>query len=250
MESLFDISGKRALITGAARGIGLTLAKGLIKAGATVAIIDIVDDVEQIASKELGEHAYGIQANLMDRVQRVNAFDKAVALLGGLDILVNNAGMQYKHDFLSYPDKKWDDILELNLSCAFSFMKMAGAYMKENGGGKIVNIASMNAFLGGTQCPAYAASKAGIVQITKSGTNELSKYGISINAMAPGFIITELTQHILDDPVAYNAKTSRIPMGRWGETSDLIGTLLFLCSPASDYVSGAIIPVDGGYLCK
>lgn len=247
---LFNLSGKKAIVTGAGRGIGLTLAKGLAQSGVTVAIIDIVSDIEDIAKRELGDMGIGIQADLMDRKTRQESFYQSVEALGGLDILVNNAGMQFKYDFLTYPDEKWDAILELNLSCAFSFMKLAGAHMKEQGSGKIINVTSMNAFLGGTNCPAYAATKAGLAQITKSGTNELSRYGINVNAIAPGFILTELTRHIVEDPVAYAAKTSRIPIGRWGEPEDLVGTLLFLCSKASDYVCGAVIPIDGGYLCK
>lgn len=248
--NLFDIRGKKALVTGAGRGIGLALAKGLAEAGVQVDIIDILPDVDKIAKRELGKEAVGIQADLMNREERREAFERAVTNLKGLDILVNNAGMQYKHEFLSYPDDKWDAILELDLSCAFSFMKLAGAVMKEQGAGKIINVASMNAFLGGTNCPAYAAAKAGLAQLTKSGTNELSRYNININAIAPGFILTELTRHIVEDPAAYEAKTARIPKGRWGQAEDLVGTLLFLSAPASDYVCGAVIPIDGGYLCK
>lgn len=250
MTNMFDLTGKKALITGAGQGIGLALAKGLARAGVKVAVIDIIASIDEIAKKEISADAVGIRADLMDREQRRKAFERGVEALGGLDIMINNAGMQYKHEFLTYPDEKWDSILELNLSCAFSFMKMAGAYMKEQGSGKIINVSSMNAFLGGTNCPAYAATKAGIAQLTKSGTNELSKYNINVNAIAPGFILTELTRHIVEDPAAYQAKTVRIPKGRWGEPEDLVGTVLFLSSSASDYVCGAVIPIDGGYLCK
>lgn len=250
MHNLFDLNDRTAVVTGAARGIGLSLARGLADAGVKVAIMDIADNVDEIAKSQLGENSIGIKANLMEQPERENAFDIAADKLGKIDIFINNAGMQSKSDFLDYPDDKWASILELNLTCAFSFMKLAGKHMKENSYGKIINVASMNAFLGGTQCPAYAASKGGLVQLTKSGSNELSRYGINVNAIAPGFIITELTKHIIDDPIAYSTKTSRIPMGRWGEVTDLIGTVLFLSSHASDYVSGIVIPIDGGYLAK
>lgn len=250
MMNLFDLTGKKALVTGGGRGIGLALAKGLHEAGVRVAILDVAENVQDVAAAELGPDGVGVRVDLMDRDASRLAFQETVDRLGGLDILINNAGMQFKHDFLDYPLERWDRILELNLSCAFRFMQLAGQYMKAHGGGRMINVASMNAFLGGTQCPAYAATKAGIVALTKSGTNELSRFGINVNAIAPGFILTELTQHIVNDPVAYEAKTVRIPKGRWGQVEELVGTVLFLCAPASEYVCGAVIPIDGGYLCK
>ena len=252
---MFDITGKKAIVTGAGRGIGLELAKALAENGAHVAMIDIEGGIVGTAAaleanRGPDTRVFGIAADLTDRAARKSAFDKSVEALGGLDILVNNAGLQIKGAFLEYPDDAWDTILELNLSCAFALMKYAGRIMREQGSGKIINMASMNSFLGGTQCPAYAATKAGIAQLTKSGANELGVFGINVNAIAPGFIETELTRHIREDGAAQAAKTSRIPMGRWGSPADLRGTLVFLASGASDYICGAVIPVDGGYLCK
>lgn len=249
MNHYFDIVGKKAVVTGGARGIGHAFAKGLLEAGTQVVILDVDPDIKNTA-RRLNPPAIGIQTDLTISVQRESGFQEAVQLLGGLDILVNNAGIQVKHDFLTYPLETWKKIVELNLTCAFQMMQMAGKVMKERGGGKIINISSMNAFFGGTNCPAYSATKAGILQLSKSAANELSMYNINVNTIAPGFIETELTKHILEDAAIYEEKKRRIPKGRWGVPSDLIGTLLFLASPASDYLCGTVIPVDGGYLCK
>lgn len=249
MNKYFDIAGKKAIVTGGGRGIGFAFAKGLLEAGVQVVILDVEQDINNIA-KSLNSQATGIQADLTIDAQRESGFQEAINMLGGLDILVNNAGMQVKHEFLTYPLETWNKIIELNLTCAFHMMQMAGLIMKVNGGGKIINISSMNAFFGGTNCPAYSATKAGIVQLSKSAANELSKFNINVNAIAPGFIKTGLTKHIIEDAAIFEDKRKRIPKGRWGTPTDLVGTLLFLASPASDYLCGSVIVVDGGYLCK
>lgn len=249
MQRFFDIVGRKAIVTGGGRGIGHAFVQGLLEAGVQVAILDVDPDIKKNA-QNMSPTAFGIRTDLTNTNQREQGFMEAVALLGGLDILVNNAGIQVKHDFLTYPLETWSQIVELNLTCAFHLMQLAGRIMKSQGSGKIINISSMNAFFGGTNCPAYAATKAGIVQLTKSASNELSRYNINANAIAPGFIETELTRHIIEESSTYENKRSRIPKGRWGKPEDLVGTMLFLASPASDYLCGAVIPVDGGYLCK
>ena len=245
----FSLEGKKAIVTGAGRGIGHAITEALLEVGATVAMIDIDPNIAETAATMPGV-AYGAACNLLDRSERKKAFDDALAQLGGLDILVNNVGMQIKGKLLDYEEEDWDRILELNLTCAFSMTKYAGAYMKKKHYGKILNLASMNSYLGGTDCVAYAASKAGIVQLTKAAANELSKYRINVNAIAPGFFETELTKSLTKDKQVYEYKRERIPADRWGTLEDIKGPAIFLCSPASDYVCGVTIPVDGGYLCK
>lgn len=247
----FSLIGRRAMVTGGCSGIGRAIAEGFLEAGATVAILDKSPDMDNVlTSMPNPDRAFGVRANLLDRVCRRKAFDEALELLGGeLQILVNCAGISRIGAFESFPDEDWDIVMELNLNCVFSLCKYAGQVMIPQHYGKIINIASMSSFFGGTGVPSYSASKGAVVQTTKFLTNAWGKYGIRVNALAPGYIATELTAPQRSDPDQYAQKLARMPLGRWGEPEDLKGPAVFLASSASDYISGAVLPVDGGYLC-
>lgn len=250
---LFDLTGKRAVITGAAGDLGKAMAEGLYRAGARIAILDISGKLERVV-KEIdvsGTRVHGVRVDLSDRQDIRRAFSEAVELLGGgVDILINNAGIQRRHSVLDYPLEDWDDILEVNLTAVFILCQLAGRLMIAQKRGKIINIASMTAFVGGYSIPAYTASKAGVAQLTKALSNEWAQYGLNINAIAPGYMLTELSRPLVTDREKSKEILARIPAGRLGAPSDLIGTAVFLSSSASDYLNGTVIPVDGGYLAK
>lgn len=249
---LFDVTGKKAIITGAVGGIGQALTKGMLEAGIEVVMLDYSPRLKEI---KLEMEKYGtvhaLDCNLTDRNSRDIVFDQAVRMLGGkLDILVNSAGVQKRGFIADYTDEDWDFVMEININAVFAMTRRAGKYMIPQRSGKIINMASMNSYFGGTNVPPYASSKGAVMQFTKAAANEWSKYGINVNALAPGFIETPMTADMKENQEVYEYKRSRIPKGRWGKPEDLVGTLLFLCSAASDYICGVTIPVDGGYLCK
>lgn len=247
---LFDLLGKKAIVTGAGAGLGNSIAIGLAEAGATVAIIDIMQDVKKAAEEMSvdGKQLIGVQANLLSREGLKGGFEEAVQLLGGLDILVNNAGIQVRGKAEEIPLEGWDRLMELNVTAVFEMSQLAATHMMKHGGGKIINLASMLSFFGGFQCSPYAASKGAVAQLTKALSNEWASQGINVNAIAPGYMDTPLNTAIINDPVRNHEITLRIPANRWGVPEDLKGTVIFLASKASDYVSGAVIPIDGGYL--
>lgn len=252
--NLFNLDGKKAIVTGAAQGLGFGMAKGLMEAGAEVCILDISahtqDTVDRMNAK--GYSCHGITVDLSDREALKRSFDEAMDLLGGrLDILVTAAGVQKRHFCEDFPVEDWDWVMEINLHSVFLLCQLAGRqFMAQNSRGKIINISSLNAFFGGYTVPAYAASKGGISQLTKALSNEWSGKGINVNAIAPGYMATELNTALLADEKRSADILSRIPAGRWGTPDDLKGCAVFLASNASDYLGGAIIPVDGGYLVK
>lgn len=249
--NMFDLSGQKAIVTGGASGLCLSAVYGLHEAGADVAIIDIAKDVEDVArniEKNSGPKVYGIRANLGKRDELKNAFNQAVEKLGGLDILVNGAGIQRRNKCEDFTEKDWDDVLEVNLTSVFLMCQLAGRKMLEKGKGKIINFASMLSYFGGYTVPAYAASKGAVAQLTKALSNEWAQKGINVNAIAPGYMATALNTQILNDQERFNSILKRIPKGRWGTPDDIKGLIVFLSSDASDYICGAVIPVDGGYL--
>lgn len=250
--NLFDLTGKKAIVTGAGSGLGNSLALGLAEAGAEVAIIDLMPNVAEVAAQmsEGGKRFYGVRANLMDRADLLRAFDECVRLLGGLDILVNNAGMQVRGKAEEIPLEGWDRLIELNLTAVFEMSQLAARQMLPQGYGKIINVASMLSFFGGLNCAPYAASKGAVAQLTKAFSNEWASRGINVNAIAPGYMNTPLNTKLLNDPERYHEITLRIPAVRWGEPEDLKGTVIYLASRAADYVTGAVIPIDGGYLSR
>lgn len=248
--NLFDLTGKRAIVTGACQGLGKSMAIGMAEAGALVCIIDRIPEASDIAeemSKD-GLKFYGITADLTDRKNLVKGFEEAVELLGGVDILINNAGMQVRGKAEEIDLEHWDKLVELNITAVFELCQLAAKKMIPQGSGKIINVASMLSFFGGYVCSPYAASKGAVAQLTKAFSNEWAVKGINVNAIAPGYMDTPLNAAIINDPVRNHEITLRIPAQRWGTPDDLIGTIIYLASRASDYVSGTIIPIDGGYL--
>lgn len=253
-NSNFSLKGKRAIVTGGAKGLCYSMAEALHDAGAAVVLVDVLDLVEETAARlgESGAPVYAVKGDLSDLSGLKEACKKAVACLDGrVDILLNGAGIQYRCKAEEFPAEKWQKILDINLSAVFYMSQEIGRVMLEQGHGKIINIASMTSFMASVMIPAYAASKAGVAQITKALSNEWAGRGICVNAIAPGYMNTQLTQDMKTvNPKQYEEISSRIPMGRWGEAEDLKGVTVFLASQASDYISGAVIPVDGGYLGK
>lgn len=249
----FDLTGKRALVTGGSRGIGRALAEALSEAGAEVVVNGVGDRVFS-AAQAMAAHTGGtiipIQADLSQRHETKRLFDEALEQLGGLDILFVNHGIQRVHDATEFPIDDWDMVLEVDLTSLFLLDQMAGRYMLAHGGGKIINIASLISVIGGLRVPAYAAAKGGVVQLTKALSNEWAGQGVTVNAIVPGFIHTELTEDLVNDPGEGASLLARIPEGRWGVPDDLKGIAVFLASAASNYVSGAVIPVDGGFLVR
>lgn len=249
----FDLTNKKAIVTGGSSGLGYGMVQALHDAGAHVAIIDIAESVTAVA-REIGDdgpEVYGVKGNLGDRESLKSAFYTAVCDLGGhLDILINNAGIQRRSKCEEFPIEYWDDVLEINLTSVFQLCQLAGKQMLTQGKGKIINMASMLSFFGGYLVPAYAASKGGVAQLTKALANEWAGRGINVNALAPGYMDTNLNTAIVQDPDRTREIISRIPAGRWGKPDDLKGAVIFLASDCSDYINGAVIPVDGGYLCR
>lgn len=255
MTDLFDIRGRKAIVTGGTRGLGYGMAEGLLEAGAEVVIIGSSASAKTVASSfcERGLNCYGLRADLGDREQRHQVFDQAVALLGGLDILINAAGIQRRHPCEEFPAEDWDAVLGVNLTAPFELSQLAAQEFlkKDTPYGKIINIASMLSFFGGYTVSAYAAAKGGVAQFSKAMCNELAGRGINVNCIAPGYMATEMNTALLDpENPRYHSISARIPAGRWGTPDDMKGAAIFLASHASDYVNGAVIPVDGGYLVK
>lgn len=250
---MFDLTGKRAIVTGASRGLGRGMAEGLHGAGAEIAILDISEEAA-LTARELarsGPAVHAVLCNLEDKADRERGFREAVrALGGGVDILINNAGVHDRRACVDLPLEGWEKVMEVNINAIFHLCKMAGESMLAQGSGKIINMGSMLSFIGGYNATAYAASKGAVAQLTKSLSNEWAGRGIQVNAIAPGYMDTSMNKDLHADAVRYPAITARIPSGRWGTPDDLKGIAVFLASPASEYITGAVIPVDGGYLAR
>ena len=250
-SNAFSLEGKVALVTGANTGLGQGIALALAEAGADIAGAGIVAATEtEEKVKALGRRFLNIQANLssIEPVERIVA--ETLAGLGGLHILVNNAGLIRRADAVEFSEKDWDDVMNVNIKSAFFMSQAAGKHFIAQGQGKIINIASMLSFQGGIRVPSYTASKSGIAGITRLLANEWAARGVNINAIAPGYMATDNTAQLRADAERNKAILDRIPASRWGEPADLGGTAVFLASRASDYVNGAVIPVDGGWLAR
>ena len=247
MNTLFDLTGRKAIVTGAAQGLAYSMAEGLMESGAEVAVIDISDRTVEVAREFCGRgfRCHGIQADLSRIDELEGVFSRAVDALGGLDIIVNGAGVQRRYRSEEFPTAEWDFVINVNLNSVWKLCQLAGRHFLENDGGKIINIASMLSFLGGYTVAAYAASKGGVAQLTKALSNEWAGKNININALAPGYMATALNTAIMNDPVRSKEILDRIPARRWGQPEDMKGAVIFLASGASDYLNGAIIPVDG-----
>ena len=250
---LFDLTGKCALVTGGGRGLGRGMAEGLAEAGAKVVILGTSAAVTETAleMRAAGLDVTGLQGDLSAREDIQGIFGQAVGLLGGrIDILVNNAGVQRRNRCENFTIEDWDAVLNVNLDAVFILCQLAGRKMISQGGGKIINMASMLSFFGGFTVPAYAASKGAVCQLTKALSNEWACRNIQVNAIAPGYMSTEMNTALINDESRNKEITNRIPAGRWGTPDDVKGLAVFLASAASNYISGAVIPVDGGYLAR
>ncbi|WP_102868612.1 SDR family NAD(P)-dependent oxidoreductase [Pseudovibrio exalbescens] len=246
-----DLRGQKAIVTGGTRGLGKGMAEALLEAGVKVVIFGSGPSVHAVAGEftTRGFDCHGVVADLANADARASAFGEALDILdGSLDILVNAAGTQKRHKSEEFPLEDWDAVLQVNLTASFDLCQRAGRIMLRKGGGKIINIASLLSFFGGFTVPAYAASKGAIAQMTKALANEWACHGICVNALAPGYMATDMNSALIADEGRNAEISARIPAHRWGTADDMKGPLLFLASGASDYVNGAIIPVDGGYL--
>jgi 2-dehydro-3-deoxy-D-gluconate 5-dehydrogenase len=246
----FDLTGRRALVTGGGGGLGRAMAAALVDAGATVAVLGRSESVE-VAAIDLGASAVAIRADLADRTALRRGFDDAVEVLNGIDILVTSHGIGRPSDAVDHELTDWDAVIETNLTSTFELCRRAGRIMLDRGSGKIVNVASLLSFQGGYRVSSYAASKGGVASLTMALANEWARDGVNVNAIAPGYLKTNLNSHIWrDDPERSEQILTRIPAGRWGEPDDLGGAVVFLSSAASDYVHGIVLPVDGGWLSR
>ncbi|SCL89617.1 glucose 1-dehydrogenase [Sporanaerobacter sp. PP17-6a] len=249
--NLFDLTGKVAVVTGGSSGNGQSIAYGLAQAGADVAVVGNTSPLNKTKKliESTGRRCLPIKTDLRDiHEAKTKIIDSTMKEFGRIDILVNNAGIQRRNPVMVFTEKDWDDVLAVNLKSVFILSQGVAPIMQKNGWGKIINMASMLSFQGGLNVPAYAASKGGIAQLTKAMANEWSKYGINVNAMAPGYIVTKMNTALISDKERSRQILERIPAGRWGEPTDLIGGAIFLSSHASDYVDGHVLCIDGGWM--
>ncbi|HJN16610.1 MAG TPA: glucose 1-dehydrogenase [Armatimonadota bacterium] len=252
--SMFRLDGKVALVTGASRGIGLGLTEALASAGADVALCSRSADALQANADRIveatGRRAISTPADLTDVDQIRATVDKVVENLGRLDVLVNNAGINIREPSLDYTEEQWDQVMDTNIRSPFFVAQAAARAMLETEGGSIINTASMLTFMGRATVPAYAASKGGIGQLTKTLAVEWAESGVRVNAIAPGFISTEMTAPLREDAEFDEWVMGRTPMRRWGYPSDLAGAAVFLASDASAFITGQILAVDGGFIAS
>ncbi len=250
--SLFDLTGKTAVVTGAGRGLGEAIAIGLAQAGADVALVTNSTPADKTAAavRALGRKAITIQADVSDRSNLAGIIERTVSELGRIDILVNNAGIIRRTPAAEHSYEDWQDVLDVNLNSVFVLCQLAGKHMIEQGSGKIINVASMLSFQGGMNVPGYTSSKHAVAGLTKALASEWASKGLQVNAIAPGYMSTDNTEALREDPVRSAQILQRIPAGRWGTSEDLIGPAVFLASAASDYMNGHIMAVDGGWLVK
>lgn len=246
----FNITGKTALVTGCNRGIGRMYAQALAEAGADVVGVALegVDEEVLDSYRSLGRKAWGYTCDFSDRNSLYSFINEVKKNHKQIDILVNNAGMILRKPIAEHPDEYWDKVIEVNLNAQFILTREFGKLMVERGNGKVVFIASLLSFQGGITVPGYAASKGGVKQLCMAFSNEWASKGVNVNAIAPGYIATDNTAALRADPERNKAIQDRIPAGRWGTPEDLMGTVVFLSSPASDYINGTVITVDGGWM--
>ena len=247
----FRLEGRTALVTGASRGLGAAIARALAEAGAHVVLHASRERPQAAAdliAKECGVRTATVVADLSNPTAATRLVNEAAVSLAPIDILVNNAGIIRRAPAADFSDAEWDQVIEVNLSSVFRLCRAAGRGMLQRRAGKIINIASLLTFQGGIRVPAYAAAKGGVAQLTKALANEWAKSGVNVNAIAPGYMVTDNTEALRNDPVRNADITARIPAGRWGDPADLAGAAVFLASPASDYVHGHVLVVDGGWM--
>jgi 2-deoxy-D-gluconate 3-dehydrogenase len=251
MAISFDLTGKHALVTGANTGIGQAIALALAEAGADIALAGRSAPTETLALiAATGRKVIDLRADLSTIAPVQGLVDQAAEALGGLDILVNNAGIIRRNDLADFTEDDWDSVIDTNLKTLFFLSQAAAKVMMAQGAGKIINIASLLSFQGGIRVPSYAAAKSGVAGLTKALANELAPKGVQVNAIAPGYITTNNTAALQADETRNRQILERIPTGRWGSPADIAGAAVFLASPASDYVTGHVLAVDGGWLAR
>lgn len=245
----FRLDGKVAMVTGANQGLGMAYAVAFAKAGADLFIPHFTEDVSEIKAliEKEGRRVHFLRGDLTKEDYRKACVEECMKQYGRIDILVNNAGASAFHDFDDYPDKYWNMCIDLDFNAVYFMSKEVAHIMKAQGGGKIINIGSALSYTSDGKCPPYTAAKHGVIGITRNFSNELGRYNIQTNAICPGFLATEVNAELRKDPAFYNKITNRIATGRWGELDDLMGTMVFLASKASDYLNGVDINVDGGF---
>ena len=248
MSDFFSLSGRTAFVTGANTGLGQAIAVALAGAGADIIVAGRTAPDETGAKvRGFGRRFHSILADLGDKDAALQAFDAAEAI-ARVDILVNNAGIIRRTDAIDFSEQDWDDVLDLNLKIPFLLSQAAARKMIPRGGGKIINVASLLSFQGGIRVPSYTAAKSGLAGLTRALANEWAAKKVNVNAIAPGYFVTNNTEGLRNDETRSRDILARIPAGRWGAPDDLGGAAVFLASRAADYVHGAIIPVDGGWL--
>lgn len=248
----FRLDGKKALVTGSDKGLGAAIAIALAEAGADVVVHSREQRPENVLAqiRSLGRRASFVAGDLSDPNICPQIISHTISELGGLDILVNNAGTIWRSPAVEHALEDWNLVLAVNLTSVFRLCQLAGKHMIDNGGGKIINIASVLSFQGGILVPGYAASKGGVAQLTKALANEWAAKRVNVNAIAPGYMVTDNTAALRSDTQRNSKILERIPAGRWGEPADLAGAAVFLASAASNYVHGHILAVDGGWLSR
>lgn len=248
----FNLQGRVAIVTGCDTGLGQGMAVGLAEAGCDIVGINIVEPIEtQQLVTGLGRRFLSLTADLGQIACIAGLVDTAVAEFGRIDILVNNAGIIRREDAINFSEKDWDDVMNLNIKSVFFMSQtVAKQFIKQGNGGKIVNIASMLSYQGGIRVPSYTASKSAVMGVTRLLANEWAKHGINVNAIAPGYMATNNTQQLRADEKRNGEIVERIPASRWGRPDDMKGPVVFLVSPASDYVHGYTLAVDGGWLAR
>jgi 2-deoxy-D-gluconate 3-dehydrogenase len=249
----FRLDDKVALVTGVGRGLGQAMAVGLADAGADIAgVYHTRYEETQAQVQALGRRFLPVACDLREApvAQLYEVVDQVITALGRLGILVNNAGINRRAPALEFSEEHWDEVVQVNLKALFFLSQAAARVMAKQEGGKIIHIASMMSFQGGIRIPAYTAAKSGVAGLTRAMANEWAIKGVNVNAIAPGYMSTDLTAPLHTDPESNASFLARIPAGRWGEPEDLKGPVVFLASAASDYMHGAIVPVDGGWLAR
>ncbi|MDQ0867485.1 SDR family oxidoreductase [Arthrobacter globiformis] len=247
----FDLTGRTAAVTGASRGIGAAIAAGLLRAGADVVAMQrspVPSDLAAVAA-DAGRTLRHVPIDLGSETSIAAAIEDSQG--GGfVDILVNNAGTQIRHDSTEFPLSDFDTVMNINTRAVFQLCQGFAPAMLERGYGKIINLASLLTFQGGYRVPAYAASKGAVAQLTKALCNEWAPRGVNVNAVAPGYFATDMNEALLADEERRDQISARIPAGRWGAAEDIAGTVVFLASGAADYIHGAVLPVDGGWMAR
>jgi len=247
----FRLDGKAALVTGASRGLGQAMALALAEAGADIAAASTGHNLEtHVRIEKLGRRCVSLRADLAAPGAAETLVRETLAAFGRIDILVNNAGIIRRARLLDFTEKDWDDVMNVNIKALFLLSQAAARVMVKQGRGKIINIASMLSFQGGIRVPSYTASKSGVRGLTMLLANEWARHGIQVNAIAPGYMATENTAPLRADAQRSAEILGRIPAGRWGTPRDVAGAVVFLASAASDYVTGATLAVDGGWLAR